>query len=100
RQLIDSHSIPTRRSSDLEKKPQYIYTKEQEIPVFYFGESTFPTVKLNEHIQKIVNKSKEFWREDIKHPEVLIFNFETKNKVQIGDRKSTRLNSSHVKISY
>src|SRR5690606_41740290 len=90
------HSFPTRRSSDL----FYILTNAD-------GATNFKLMKTS-----VDNTLKEHWEEVIAHrPEVLLEDIDifkdylviserSEGLNKIIDRKSTRLNSSHVKISY
>src|SRR5690606_41800656 len=73
----DLHSFPTRRSSDLENMRVYAETVRTQIPELNINDAAIATMVKN-------NKSK-------------IIELEKQLK---EDRKSTRLNSSHVKISY
>src|SRR5690606_40619582 len=91
--LRDLHSFPTRRSSDLfrflQKRVSEIDQKKAHITVS--RESLTVSLYVNEDdpysIGHIVGRIEE-------HPMFKKFG------INSGDRKSTRLNSSHVKISY
>src|SRR5690606_41777151 len=80
----DRHSFPTRRSSDL-----VIHHIDQNLHMALWLHSTTHYAKANQRFIIFSNKSRD---NGIKRPFARL--------ISIGDRKSTRLNSSHVKISY
>src|SRR5690606_40565799 len=90
------HSFPTRRSSDLdwiEEEPSWDINASIELSkaLEALGAAYIHVSSAGLHIaQKI----------DIKPSYQVPFAAAIKPQVQIPDRKSTRLNSSHVKISY
>src|SRR5699024_12434142 len=94
RRLCSPHAFPTRRSSDLRPSPTVERTWEIELntadlsPALYAEDSFFHIPTLGEFF-----------------PEALLFEgtwfeFNRVQLVRLIDRKSTRLNSSHVSISY
>src|SRR5690606_41797723 len=76
--LLAPHSFPTRRSSDLFRSivPMWDNTARYAADAYVVHGST--PQKFQEWLHSLINYS----------------------KVNLADRKSTRLNSSHVKISY
>src|SRR5690606_41378055 len=89
----DLHSFPTRRSSDLKKEAQEEAVRLQESS----KERGFQEglTSLNKHIFAL-NDELEVLRKEIQK-NILPLALKAAKKI---DRKSTRLNSSHVKISY
>src|SRR5690606_41217897 len=90
----DPHSVPTRRSSDLE---------ETSIPINY--DDLITDLKVGDRITvdnglinlQVLSKDERIMRCRVIDGGVL----KSKRHVNLpGDRKSTRLNSSHVKSSY
>src|SRR5690606_41948166 len=92
------HSFPTRRSSDLSKA-----VDEKIVGVFYFKpmfghvhqssvrtSASLTTIQCS-HPVKVIESSKVSTGPEWAYVQVADYR---------GDRKSTRLNSSHVKISY
>src|SRR5690606_41760132 len=98
--LLDIHSFPTRRSSDLQEIGN-------EIGIFYSGGVDSEVV-----VQSLLDIDVPFtayfikFEDDMnKHDYEFTKRFVDKHSLKletlnIKDRKSTRLNSSHVKISY
>src|SRR5690606_39458570 len=83
----DLHSFPTRRSSDLQGETHRLKTSGL-IPQ---GEGYFS----KDYVKSIRNSN------DYKENEIASNDFIVRNLINcVEDRKSTRLNSSHVKISY
>src|SRR5690606_39301436 len=94
---LDLHSFPTRRSSDLnsdgtvdmgDMSAESTKANDENV-VFRFQDSYFSTKKADVKKDLIVVEPRQ--AKDYKRVEIYM------NK---EDRKSTRLNSSHVKISY
>src|SRR5690606_42124451 len=86
--LLVLHSFPTRRSSDLGSLNQYLMTDNRQ---FHNVSGTFGILY---HILPHFN-----WKSNIG----LAWRAPSANELYsdgVQDRKSTRLNSSHVKISY
>src|SRR5207302_9600610 len=77
------HPFPTRRSSDLPKQPQTA-GRESEAQS---EESAIMTGRVQVDLQRAFQ-------------EIAEFNRTLERSLEVEDRKSTRLNSSHVKISY
>src|SRR5690606_40651964 len=96
--LLDLHSFPTRRSSDL----RVTGLRSADICQLSPGSSETGRNKLNSrecnsHFSPIIAAfSKSFGSLCILCLDVVL----RPCKSQVQDRKSTRLNSSHVKISY
>src|SRR5690606_40174102 len=98
--IPEIHSFPTRRSSDLKNK--YIITPNLlMLNMFSFFKSSkekaleklgYKTL-IDSYKQKVTNKE---W-DNKKYKEAIDKLFNDQKAI---DRKSTRLNSSHVKISY
>src|SRR5690606_41995810 len=93
------HSFPTRRSSDLEEKPVFIL---HDGPPYANGGIHLGT-SLNKILKDIVIKY--YSMKGYKTPftpgwDTHGLPIEQRAIKELGDRKSTRLNSSHVKISY
>src|SRR5690606_41844732 len=90
------HSFPTRRSSDLKLRLSYGETGNERIPAYrYFSEmdnAYYATAGSN--IFGMAPSSPA--NPDLKWETTVQYNA----GLDVGDRKSTRLNSSHVKISY
>src|SRR5690606_41690415 len=88
--LLHLHSFPTRRSSDLVIRPVAVKTVEQQ------DEQAFHRIRqqLKSEQTALINQLRGLLNEyGIVIPKGIA-------KAQQADRKSTRLNSSHVKISY
>src|SRR5699024_12243791 len=92
------YSFPTRRSSDL-----FVFVINHRVHVAHVGDSRTYLIRNNriiqiteDHsfVQEMVRQGQITQEEAEKHP--------NKNIITraVGDRKSTRLNSSHVSISY
>src|SRR5690606_41379437 len=90
------HSLPTRRSSDLPNEEalkllslpfQQVYVSVPTNHVTFIPETLFQASDLDKYAAFMENPGRE-----LTHTELDFLN--------IQDRKSTRLNSSHVKISY
>src|SRR5690606_39485407 len=99
RQQVDLQYFPTRRSSDLER------TREKKKAV----ESMLARLQSNPKYQELVGKYGEevllkamkAFTNDIKEGKINKPDYPINYFLTVGeDRKSTRLNSSHVKISY
>src|SRR5690606_42000366 len=89
----DLHSFPTRRSSDLDRTIKNAANKSSDdliIALIYWF-----SIKDN----KFLNFSASYFKNTSKANLFSFLNFKTNISV-FEDRKSTRLNSSHVKISY
>src|SRR5690606_41980133 len=90
-QLCDNntelHSFPTRRSSDLRIG--------KISPIYAYKFKTFTITLVN-----IIKDSMNFKITDKNNRSVRVTIYNLKNLFTTKDRKSTRLNSSHVKISY
>src|SRR5690606_39509068 len=84
----DLHSFPTRRSSDLQKQTPFVFS--------YDSKKINRNTKLN-----FENKrgTVEDFLVEASHQGMLSFR-QINHSIDVKDRKSTRLNSSHVKISY
>src|SRR5690606_41444051 len=82
---LDLHSFPTRRSSDL--------GKIAKCTLNHFMNTT-PIYLILACLCLLMTACEE--KDCFTHPEPFVFEFVDAD----GDRKSTRLNSSHVKISY
>src|SRR5690606_41133828 len=93
----DRPSFPTRRSSDLQKlKVEHIETGlAGEETLSFYRQGEFLDLCRGKHIPstghigkafKLLNVAGAYWKGDASRDQL--------------DRKSTRLNSSHVKISY
>src|SRR5690606_41520344 len=80
----DLHSFPTRRSSDLLEGLEGYKAALNHVAL------TYPTSKEGKEAERILN-------EDLSRLENMDFKMDLSKNL---DRKSTRLNSSHVKISY
>src|SRR5690606_41322210 len=85
----DLHSFPTRRSSDL---------KQQGIPcgIYLFIGQIVSIGLFTDAIPKLRNRNLSF----VKSIKQRVLTMMSKKIIHVLDRKSTRLNSSHVKISY
>src|SRR5690606_41466756 len=95
--IRDLHSFPTRRSSDLEltdKTMRFFVSEMIREKIFKLYDKEIPY-----SIEVIVTSYKEEDNITRIAAEVIVERDSQKNII-IGDRKSTRLNSSHVKISY
>src|SRR5699024_11385404 len=88
-------SFPTRRSSDL-YKPSADVVNVPPLKDFEKPEEHYST-KFHEMVHSTGHKDR-LNREGIK--DIARFGSETYSKEELIDRKSTRLNSSHVSISY
>src|SRR5207249_10059817 len=82
----DLHSFPTRRSSDLNRIPRLIFVAP---PI---GEGSDRNVVSCQFVGDLVRLESMMERTD--------FVSELLRDLHLRDRKSTRLNSSHVSISY
>src|SRR5690606_41226722 len=95
---LSLHSFPTRRSSDLNQRLMaklIAAIVNIDIRVFITTHSDFLIKELNNLV--LLNNEfpeKEDWL--IRNKK----NYNSSDKLNHKDRKSTRLNSSHVKISY
>src|SRR5699024_12113611 len=92
---LNQHSFPTRRSSDLIKVPKKLLKENKVVGIFPSGTRTSEEVPLKRGAVTIAASSKV--------PIIPVAyhgpnNF--KDLFKRLDRKSTRLNSSHVSISY
>src|SRR5690606_40480049 len=85
----DLPSFPTRRSSDLQRK--YIYAMRRAVL-----EDQDISTRLEEMFANLVDDAIEIYAPDNVIPE----EWDLEGLEKQLDRKSTRLNSSHVKISY
>src|SRR5207302_10297960 len=94
----DRPSFPTRRSSDLAIRPhahrsRSIKTHQRILGTVTNGDRlNLQKRRVNRYCRPVLNR--EMNRARVQRQSELIANSED------GDRKSTRLNSSHVKISY
>src|SRR5207249_10000246 len=92
---LNSHSFPTRRSSDLERRGNSMYGRrafKEAATSFHFAAELFAKTPpdpradiralLNDYVRAVETKDLDLLRR------------------RGRDRKSTRLNSSHVSISY
>src|SRR5690606_41890645 len=93
-------SLPTRRSSDLEPDT----TKERNILTIAAGSGITPVISIIQSVLENEPKSKAVLiygnrnvEETIFYQQILALQEKYPDNL---DRKSTRLNSSHVKISY
>src|SRR5690606_40375850 len=82
----DLHSFPTRRSSDLGDSNLAFFTKYKQLG---FDINKYPTLSVSISEEEIKTMGVD----------LLVGHFAAWNYF-MTDRKSTRLNSSHVKISY
>src|SRR5690606_40172746 len=97
---VERHSFPTRRSSDLrESEPlNYLHGAGNIIPGL-----ERELVGCDVGTQKIVKVQPEDGYGEIDADLIQTLPreaFSGAEQIEVGDRKSTRLNSSHVKISY
>src|SRR5204862_5018790 len=97
--LLLPHSFPTRRSSDLSNLVTFLERTEgyrRDLRRVEYGDERDP--KMREFLTRIAPLSRV---QEIKKP---LFIVQGKNDPRVpaseADRKSTRLNSSHVEISY
>src|SRR5690606_40966259 len=88
------HSFPTRRSSDLMSA---LYKSNIGNPDLSWEGSQSSTVALEGRLFNRVNFTFEYFD---KRSKDLLFDVNIPLSTGATDRKSTRLNSSHVKISY
>src|SRR5207249_10275786 len=86
------HSFPTRRSSDLDFLAAIAH-RVVNLPETAAADAALQGVPVQRPLSRIVD---ELHRSTRQHPESYLLT----NSVPTGDRKSTRLNSSHVSISY
>src|SRR5690606_40644310 len=87
------HSFPTRRSSDLDQIPKYVQQGVCDAGlIIHEGQLTYKNLGLH-----LVLDLGVWWKQRTGLPLPLGGNCIRRD---LGDRKSTRLNSSHVKISY
>src|SRR5699024_11945870 len=93
RDHLSLHSFPTRRSSDLYmESPGKLPTEDQQFQVYKLAAEAMGT-------KKVVIRTADLGGDKL--PESM--DFPGENNPMMGlfsDRKSTRLNSSHVSISY
>src|SRR5690606_41877025 len=87
------HSFPTRRSSDLPAKIEWAATLAPTITGEIKGTSGFANSGQWLAISSQSKYKEEAWK-------FLSFMYSDETLQAYQDRKSTRLNSSHVKISY
>src|SRR5690606_42014317 len=94
------HSFPTRRSSDLSVKPEGDTVIEHGDEVFFIAAREDIRVVMSEmqRLEGPVRRIVIAGGGNIGFR--LAQRLENEHQVKIIDRKSTRLNSSHVKISY
>src|SRR5699024_12550585 len=94
------HSLPTRRSSDLKQLQQIelIATPTDHDMTILENEFNIKSVHINQSLAFQCEKEKipELVRSLVSH-DIDIYQI---SKAKARDRKSTRLNSSHVSISY
>src|SRR5690606_41453582 len=85
------HSFPTRRSSDLADQPSATSYRDRGDSPTRPGAHPYPATMRDESafLTTQTDKKKPFSQ-----------SFRRNNMIPVIDRKSTRLNSSHVKISY
>src|SRR5690606_41936059 len=88
---LDLHSFPTRRSSDLTRLPAL--KRDYSMYTFPLEESEAATIEVRLLYRRAYQQLAEWKGWD--DPDILM----AQQTLQV-DRKSTRLNSSHVKISY
>src|SRR5690606_41727634 len=96
RDLRDLHSFPTRRSSDLDKNVERVLLRVDGLqPSGYASlrELAAALARLRESGKQVIAFS-----EGMGQAQYLLA--AQADEVYLEDRKSTRLNSSHVKISY
>src|SRR5699024_12280342 len=95
----DLHSLPTRRSSDLKGNKKEVKTLNAFIKLTRASESI--NDRLNRHhAEQNLTVSQFGVLEALLHLGSLNQKALGKKLLKSGDRKSTRLNSSHVSISY
>src|SRR5690606_41608181 len=94
------HSFPTRRSSDLGERSEHVAITKEPLKLSY---AAFSTTDKQYTVQNGTDYQAGIVLEDI-NSAAKEFNIQPNGKYQTAnltlDRKSTRLNSSHVKISY
>src|SRR5690606_40788771 len=94
------YSFPTRRSSDLKSFEKHINSSKSDVAAefLFSSDEKFFKDKSKEEIQRWAKESLDFITNDIgiKKDNIIQAVVHMDEK----DRKSTRLNSSHVKISY
>src|SRR5207253_4497965 len=95
----DLHSFPTRRSSDLDLKHRD-FSEGFSTITMQLARNIFPERISNDKtlIRKLKEAKVARAIED-RYPKDKILELYL-NQINLGDRKSTRLNSSHVAISY
>src|SRR5690606_40826468 len=81
------HSFPTRRSSDLPPPPARVEVRDNKIEIREKIQFDHAKATIKEESHDLLNEIVDVIK---KNPHIK----------KISDRKSTRLNSSHVKISY
>src|SRR5690606_41923648 len=93
------HSFPTRRSSDLGTEPQHLALPGHETALLLRKANAILELEIGGKTQTglVKDVQKDPVRQIIEHIDLIVIR--KGEKVQV-DRKSTRLNSSHVKISY
>src|SRR5699024_12720058 len=90
-------SFPTRRSSDLYQDQDFVFTCDEGFP--------YSIRKFSQRLQRIIrymdSMEKRITPHSFRHTHAsLLIEANANMKVISQDRKSTRLNSSHVSISY
>src|SRR5205814_5188819 len=95
----DTHSFPTRRSSDLSKRRLWVRKDIGQIVKreFYDKKGRLEKVQTD---RRLVNVKGALWRADEIEMHDVQSDGRTILTVDRRDRKSTRLNSSHLGISY
>src|SRR5699024_12160773 len=97
RGLRDQHSFPTRRSSDLFEYDGYCINILDTPGHQDFSEDTYRTLMAADSAVMVIDASKGVEAQTRKLFKVCVMR---KIPIFTLDRKSTRLNSSHVSISY
>src|SRR5690606_41216806 len=96
----DRHFVPARRSSDLERAFCFYFFGIDIPPVAEGDYALFNTKQFKKWLEQQIAEGtipkKAIWHYD---PDELMQKFWETVREQMEDRKSTRLNSSHVKIS-
>src|SRR5690606_41449325 len=95
----DLHSFPTRRSSDLnayKQKEKEVNTMDQQLLVFVTVVEKQNFTRAAEYLHMTQPAVSQYIQTLERHVGTKLLNRSNK----YVDRKSTRLNSSHVKISY
>src|SRR5207302_9036564 len=88
------HSFPTRRSSDLDASLRRLQTDYVDVYYVHFPDPSTPIEETMRALDDMVRSGRARY--------IACSNFSGWQlaQAQLIDRKSTRLNSSHVKISY